>query len=76
MTKNLADVIMEYLYSNGGVCLLTDKSPVDDIYQAFHVSKKNYKKAIGDLYKRRLITIGDDSIRLVVDAPKKRSGKH
>ena len=76
MTKNLADVIMEYLYSNGGVCLLTDKSPADDIYQAFHVSKKNYKKAIGDLYKRRLITIGDDSIRLVVDAPKKRSGKH
>jgi len=29
------------------------------------VSKKAYKKAIGDLYKRRLITIEDEGIRLV-----------
>lgn len=43
---------------------LTDKSPAEDIYQQFQVSKKSYKKAIGDLYKRRLITIEDDCIRL------------
>ena len=29
------------------------------------MSKKTYKKAIGDLYKRRLITITDDGIRLI-----------
>ncbi len=70
MTKGLGDVIMEYLYANGGVCYLTDKSPAENIYQEFNVSKKNYKKALGDLYKRRLITIGDDCVRLVQEAKK------
>lgn len=64
MTKGLGDVLLEYLESNNGVCLLTDKSPAEDIYRQFQVSKKNFKKAVGDLYKRRLITIGDDCIRL------------
>ena len=70
MTKSLADVIMEHLYSNGGACALTDKSPAEDIYREFNVSKKNYKKALGDLYKRRLITIGPDCVRLVQQASK------
>lgn len=29
------------------------------------VSKKTFKKAVGDLYKKRLIVLEDDSIRLV-----------
>ena len=64
MTKETADIILDYMESHGGTCPLTDKSPAEDIYQQFQVSKKSYKKAIGDLYKRRLITIGDDCIRL------------
>lgn len=64
MTKETADVLLDYLETHQGVCLLTDKSPAEDIYQAFQVSKKSYKKAIGDLYKRRLITIEEDRIRL------------
>ena len=32
---------------------------------SFIVTKKAYKKAVGDLYKRRLITIEPDGIRLV-----------
>lgn len=64
MTKETADVLLDYLETHQGVCLLTDKSPAEDIYQAFQVSKKSYKKAIGDLYKRRLITIEEDCIRL------------
>ena len=64
MTKETADIILDYMESHGGTCPLTDKSPAEDIYQQFQVSKKSYKKAIGDLYKRRLITIEDDSIRL------------
>ena len=72
MTKSLGDTVMEYLESNGGVCLLTDKSPAEDIYRQFQVSKKNYKKAIGDLYKRRLITIEDDCIRK--NEPKREQG--
>ena len=30
------------------------------------VSKKVYKRAVGDLYRRRLITIHDDGIHLIV----------
>lgn len=64
MTKETADVLLNYLETHQGVCRLTDKSPAEDIYQAFQVSKKSYKKAVGDLYKRRLITIEEDCIRL------------
>ena len=64
MTKETADIILDYMESHGGTCPLTDNSPAEDIYQQFQVSKKSYKKAIGDLYKRRLITIEDDCIRL------------
>ena len=64
MTKETADIILDYMESHGGTCPLTDKSPAEDIYQQFQVSKKSYKKAVGDLYKRRLITIEDDCIRL------------
>ena len=64
MTKGTADVLLDYLETHQGVCRLTDKSPAEDIYQAFQVSKKSYKKAVGDLYKRRLITIEEDCIRL------------
>ena len=41
-----------------------EDSPAELIYDRFQVSKKAYKKAIGDLYKRRIITISDDGIRL------------
>ena len=63
-TKDFADVLLEYLESNGGMCELGDKSAPEDIQERFSVSKKVYKKAIGDLYKRRLIRIEEDGIKL------------
>jgi predicted RNA-binding protein (virulence factor B family) len=48
-----------------GFCDLSDKSPSELIADRFKVSKKAYKKAIGDLYRRRLITISDEGIKLV-----------
>jgi len=63
-TLDFAEVLLRYLYENNGRCDLGDKSPAELIYDRFKVSKKAYKKAIGDLYKRHLITIGDDGIRL------------
>ncbi len=65
MTLEFSNVLLQYLNDHDGVCNLTDKSPAEDIYKMFQVSKKNYKKAVGDLYKRRLITINDDCITLV-----------
>ena len=35
-----------------------------DIYETFGVSKKTFKKAVGDLYKKRLILLVEDGIRL------------
>ncbi|AJQ97119.1 hypothetical protein YC6258_05089 [Gynuella sunshinyii YC6258] len=60
----LADLILEHLRTHGGVSDLTDKSTPEDIYRQYQVSKGNYKKAIGGLYKKRLIHIEKDCIRL------------
>lgn len=62
---DFSDVLLNYLKENNGYCELGDKSPSELIADRFKVSKKTYKKAIGDLYKRRLITITDDGIRLI-----------
>ena len=63
-TADFAETLYQYLLDNDGECNLGDKSEADDIYERFHVSKKVYKRAIGDLYKKRLITVSPMSIRL------------
>jgi predicted RNA-binding protein (virulence factor B family) len=62
---DFSDELLRYLKKHGGHCDLGDKSPAEDIAQRFGVSKKVYKKAVGDLYRRRLITISDEGITLV-----------
>lgn len=64
-TLDFAETLLRYLYEHDGHCDLGDKSPAEEIYGRFQVSKKAYKKAIGDLYRRRLITISDEGIQLV-----------
>ena len=44
---------------------MNDKSPAEEIYDVFGVSKKTFKKAVGDLYKKRLILLHEDGIELV-----------
>ncbi|MDH3388136.1 MAG: S1-like domain-containing RNA-binding protein [Gammaproteobacteria bacterium] len=61
----LSDAIVEHLQQNEGTSDLTDKSPPDDIYRTFGVSKASYKKALGQLYKQRRITIGKHRITLL-----------
>lgn len=65
MTLTLSEELLAYMKAHGGMCRLTDKSPAEDIYNEFQASKKSFKKAVGDLYKRRIITMGDDALRLV-----------
>ena len=48
-----------------GFIPLNDKSSPDAIKDRFQMSKKSFKKAIGGLYKQRLISIEKDGIRLV-----------
>lgn len=63
-TKDFAEALLEYLHGNGGTCPLGDKSDAEEIKNMFHVSKKVFKRAVGDLYRRRLISISDKSIKL------------
>uniref|UniRef100_UPI003FF10B45 CvfB family protein n=1 Tax=Prevotella sp. TaxID=59823 RepID=UPI003FF10B45 len=64
-TEEFANTLLNYLHDNGGHCNLGDKSPAELIADTFKVSKKTFKKAVGDLYRRKLITIADDGITLV-----------
>lgn len=61
----LMDAIVEHLKLNNKISSITDKSIPDVIYQEFGVSKKNYKKALGRLYKKKLILIKKDHITLL-----------
>jgi predicted RNA-binding protein (virulence factor B family) len=62
---DLKDSLMIDLQENNGSILLGDKSSPEDIYNRLKISKKAFKKAIGSLYKERLITISDHEIKLV-----------
>ena len=64
-TLDFSETLLQYLKDNDGVCPLGDKSDAEDIKRQFQVSKKTYKKAIGDLYKKRLITISENGIKLI-----------
>lgn len=63
--QDFSEVLLQYLKDNGGSTVLCDKSPAEDIYEVFGVSKKIFKKAVGDLYKKRLITLLPNGIQIV-----------
>lgn len=52
------------LIDEGGSIDLTDKSSPEAIKAKLGISKKAFKKAVGDLYKQRKITIEDGYIKL------------
>ena len=62
---DFAEVLLEFIKEQGGYTSLNDKSAAEDIYEAFGVSKKTFKKAVGDLYKKRLVLLIENGIRLV-----------
>lgn len=61
----VADEIMNKLKENNGFLALSDKTDPEIIKSVLGISKKTFKKAIGALYKTKLITIEDDGIRLI-----------
>jgi len=66
LALDFSEELLRYLYEHEGHCELGDKSPAKEIAARFGVSKKIFKQAVGDLYKRQIITISDDGIHLVV----------
>ena len=62
---DFSKTLHRYITEHGGWIGLTDKSPAEEIYDTFGVSKKTFKKGVGDLYKKRLILLHEDGIELV-----------
>lgn len=54
---SLADAIIDDLVANGGSTTLTDKSSPEEIAAKFGCSKKDFKKAVGLLYKERKVDL-------------------
>ena len=60
-----ANLIYDLLTKAGGFLPFHDKSSPQDIKYAFELSKKNFKKGIGTLYRERKIDIKEDGIYLI-----------
>ena len=61
---SLCDRIIEVLEQAGGRITVTDRSTPDDIKEAFACSKKDFKKALGHLYKEGKVLLGEDVVEL------------
>ena len=57
--------ILNAINVSGGTLNITDKTSPEEIYKKFSVSKKQYKQALGRLYKQRLIKIESERILLI-----------
>lgn len=60
----IEDVIINYLNDNAGFMPYGDKSSPDDISRAFNTSKNYFKKALGGLMKKNLVTQKEDGTYL------------
>lgn len=62
---NFSQDLYQYVKMNQGFVSMNDKTDAELIYKTFGVSKKTFKKAVGDLYKKRLIKIEPNGLRLL-----------
>jgi uncharacterized protein len=63
--KQYSDTVINYLEHQGGYADISDKTPAEIIHSLFGISKKTFKKILGDLYSQRIIMIEKEGIRLV-----------
>lgn len=63
--KELGDQILEKLKNSKGYLPVNAKSPAQDIYDLFGVSRKKFKIALGHLYKKRLVQFTETGTELV-----------
>ncbi|WP_445454903.1 CvfB family protein [Flavobacterium sp. HNIBRBA15423] len=60
-----SQIILDELKSNRGFLGLNDNSHPEDIRTVLKMSKKVFKKAVGNLYRQKLIEIKEDGIYLL-----------
>lgn len=61
---DLTSVIIDYLKAHGGSMAMTDKSSPEEIFKTFSCSKKDFKKALGQLYKQHSVVLSTDATYL------------
>ena len=61
----ISQKILDELKQNRGFMAVSDNTSPEMINALFGISKKNFKKAIGSLYKKRMIIFDSDGIRLI-----------
>lgn len=64
-TSSLSEEILEIIKANGGFMDVTDKTAPDRIAQLFGMSKRNFKQALGSLYKDRLVMLEENGVRVI-----------
>ncbi len=64
-TEAGVDQIVKYLTDHGGSMTITDASAPGEIYQTFGMSKKLFKKALGALLRKGMITMSHTKVTLV-----------
>lgn len=57
-----AEIVLQYIKNNNGYCEYTDKSSPKQIREIFDMSKGDFKKAVGRLFKNKKITIELDGL--------------
>jgi hypothetical protein len=62
---SVSEHILQLLKEEDGFIAVTDNSTPEEIKDLFGISKKSFKKAVGTLYKKRLITIEEKGIKLL-----------
>ena len=60
----VADEILDFLKINNGFMKFNDSSSPEEIKKQFKCSKKDFKKSIGLLFKKGIVTINDDGVKL------------
>jgi len=64
LTKD-AEVIKKYLEKHNNVMNLTDKSTPEEINETFKMSKAAFKRALGTLYKEKVVLLEPGETRLI-----------
>lgn len=65
--QDFVQIVLDALQSNQGFIPLHDKSSPEDVQNIMKMSKKNFKKAVGHLYKNQKIVINENGISLIMN---------
>jgi len=64
-TASLSEQVLNVIKEAGGFMDVSDKTDPERIVQLFGMSKKNFKKALGALYRKRIVSLEKDGVKVL-----------